>query len=379
MSALVRRVHWISWHPTPYNDCLFEALARNSLIDLLVHYIKPTLTSHPWKSTFAITYHARIFRLLGGVDWHLQSLVFRNPEAYFLVSGWNHPTNQVLLTLLRLFNRSYGIWTDTPDIHRRRHPLKARLRALWLHWIFSGAAHILGTGKPAIEALKQMGAPPARLVNFPFYLDLAAYKPAEKPPLYQADRPLRFVSSGRLQNNVKGHDIAIRALALTFGQAEAPFEYCIAGTGPDEEDLKTLAKQLKLENVVKFLGWMEPGELLALYREADVLIHPSPIHDPFPNAILEGMATGLVVLASDVSGSALDRIEHGENGFLHPAGDVYTLSNHILLLLHDPQRISVIGKRARATAELWPVHRAVSTVQNMIFKNAVSGIEHYSS
>jgi glycosyltransferase involved in cell wall biosynthesis len=363
--ALARRIHWLSWHPTPYNDYLFEALAKNQLIDLLVHYISPTLTSHPWKSSFGKTYRTRFCRLLGGIDWHLLSLIFRDRRAYFLVASWNHPASQVLLTLLRLFNRSYGIWTDTPNIHRRRHSLKARVRALWLHWIFSGASHILGTGKPAIEALQEMGAPPARLVNFPFYIDLSTYKYADNAAVYE-DRPLRFLSSGRLLNSVKGHDVAIRALALVASQLDMPFEYYIAGTGPDKEHLMLLAKEQKVLDRLKFLDWMEPGELLALYREVDVLIHPSPVHDPFPNAILEGMAAGLVVLGSDASGSAVDRIEHGLNGFIHRAGDVNALAKQVLFLLHNPRCIETIGKHARATAELWPVQRAVDTVINMI-------------
>jgi len=268
--------------------------------------------------------------------------------------------------MLRLLKRAYGVWTDTPDSSLKRKPLKAILRQLWLKWIFSGATHVLGTGKPAIYVLEQMGAPRARLLNFPFFVDLSSYKPIQRSIGYCPNRVIRLMSSGRLENRLKGHDIAIRALALVAGRGEKKFEYFIVGSGPDEENLRTLAKELKLETEVNLFGWVEPEELRSLYHTADILIHPSPVHDPFPNAILEAMAAGLVVLGSDVSGSALDRIEHGANGFVHSAGDYHELSEQISFLLENIQCICEIGKRARMTAELWPIEYGISTVERMI-------------
>ena len=371
MNTGERRLHWFSWQPTPYNDYLFKHLARDRAIDLTVHYRIQGLSSHPWKSAFGKGYRARFYNLVFGIDWHVLSLAFRDRQAYFLIAGWDHPTSQILLTVLRLFKRHYGVWTDTPNVHRQRSPLYACVRVAWLRWIFSGAVRIMGTGQPAVQRLKEMGAPPARVVNFPFCVDLAAYARAIEPHRYDVDRPVRFISSGRIQNNLKGHDVAVRAFALMAKNSRVPFEYCIVGSGPDEAELKELVHELKLDRTVKCPGWMEPDALRALYLKADVLIHPSPVHDPFPNAVLEGMTAGLVVLGSDVSGSALDRIQNGINGFIHRAGDVNALSEQVSWLLHNPHCIPEIGKRARATAELWPVERAVDTVRQMIQVDAL--------
>lgn len=362
----MRRIHWLTWHPTPYHEHVFASLAKNPAIDLVVHYLRPALSSHPWKSTFGKGYKFRICRFQMGIDWHILSLALRDGEAYFLVGCWNYATSQVLLTLLCVLQRSYGVWTDTPNLTRKRHFLKKQARQSWLQWIFSGATHILGTGSAALQSLKQMGAPEKCLINFPFYIDLSAYRPAEGE-IYNEAPSFRFISVGRLENITKGHDIALRALAVSGFRSEIPFEYYIAGTGPDEERLKSLVQELGLQSVVRFLGWVEPGQMVSIYRQADVLIHPSRQHDAFPNAVLEAMASGLVVLASDVSGSALDRIQHGVNGLIHRAGDHYQLSQQINSLLKNPSLIPEMGKRARATAELWPVERAMTTLQNMFF------------
>ena len=369
--ATARRIHWLSWLPTPYNDFLFRHLAGDRAIDLTVHYRSRVLSSHPWQSALAEGYRARFYNLLFGLDWHLLSLAFRDHRAFFLVAGWDHPTSQILLTLLRLFGLSYALWTDVPDLKRRRSPLFARVRGAWLRWIFSGAVQILGTGQPAVQNLKQMGAPEGRLIDFPYWVDLAAYARVIEPRDGDVARPLRFISSGRVKNGLKGHDIAVRALAQAAEKGGVRFEYCIAGTGPDEAEIKELVESLGLRDRVKCLGWLEPNNLRALYQNSDVLIHPSPVHEPYGVAVIEAMAVELVVLASDVTCAARDRIQHGVNGFIHRAGDVNALSDQISFLLHNPDSIPKIGRRARDTAELWPVERAVTTIRETIQRDAL--------
>jgi glycosyltransferase involved in cell wall biosynthesis len=360
-----RRVHWLSWQPMPFNDYLFQNLAKDPNIDLVVHFRSKTLASHPWKSGLGCGYSARYYATVCGVDWHLMLTALKERHAFVVIAGWDHLTSQLLLTSLRLLGRSYALWTDTPNM-RRRSLLHGYLRRRWLRWLFAAAVRILVTGKLGAANLIEMGAPAERVVDFPFFVDLAAYERPDHPAERSANRPVRFVSSGRISNAIKGHDIALRALALAARSTDVPFEYYIAGSGPDEAALRALACALELEGRVKCLGWLEPDRLAALYSECDVLIHPSRVLDAFPAAVLEAMAASLVVLGSDASGSVLDRVEHGVNGFIHPAGDFEALAEHISFLLRHPERITDMGGRARATAEVWPIERGICTVKEAI-------------
>lgn len=361
-----RRLHWLSWQPTPYNDYLFQELAKDPALDLTVHFRSRVLASHPWQSALAQGYKSRFYSLILGVDWHVVWLAFLDRQAFFLVAGWDHPTSQVLLSLLRLFGRSYALWTDAPDVKRQRSALSAPVRNVWLRWIFAGAVRIMGTGEPGVRGLKEMGAPAARLINFPYWIDLAAYARGSPLTRDDASRPVRFISSGRIKNYLKGHDVAVRALARAGAVSGVNFEYWIAGAGPDEDAIREIAKSVGLQDKVKLLGWLEPEELRALFRSSDALIHPSPVHEPYGVAVIEAMAAELVVLASDATCAATDRIQHGSNGFIHPAGDVAVLSEQISVLLQNPCSIPEIGRRARATAELWPINRALAITRDTL-------------
>ena len=78
------------------------------------------------------------------------------------------------------------------------------------------------------------------------------------------------------------------------------------------------------------------------------------------------MAAGLVVLASDVCGSALDRIEHGVNGFLHASGDTTELARQIAFLSEHPECAAEMGRRARTTAMQWPVERGLTIIRQLV-------------
>ena len=151
---------------------------------------------------------------------------------------------------------------------------------------------------------------------------------------------------------------------------EVNFEYLIAGTGPDSEKLMELADQLGIGEKVKILGWVEPDELIKVLQNSDVLIHPSPVHEPYGVAVVEAMAAGLIVSASDATCAALDRIRHGVNGFIHRARNVDELSGQIVWIMKNPERIPAIKSDARKTAEQWRIETGVEIIKKILHKCA---------
>src|SRR5262245_28976451 len=129
-----------------------------------------------------------------------------------------------------------------------------------------------------------------------------------------------FLVSGKLIARKRPAD-AIRALAkLQNKQTRLWF----LGSGPLEEDLKLLTKELDLTDRIRFLGFQNQTQLPAIIQSADVLVHAAE-YDPWPYAILEAAHAGLALVISDCTGSCADWIDAHQAGLRFRCGDLSSL------------------------------------------------------
>ncbi len=122
----------------------------------------------------------------------------------------------------------------------------------------------------------------------------------------------------------------------------------IVGEGPDRDRLVELSARLGLSDAVVFAGYVPHAETPAWYRSADLFALSSDF-DNSPNVVLEAMASGLPVVATDVGGVS-DFVRPGEQGALVPRGDASAMASAIVDLLSAPGRARAIGAANRTTA-----------------------------
>ena len=96
-----------------------------------------------------------------------------------------------------------------------------------------------------------------------------------------------------------------------------------------------------------------------------VLLHPS-FSDPFPVAVLEAMASEMVILGSNGCGSVKDRINDGINGYIHPVGSWRLLAKQLETVLRTPTAIHALASQARKTSEEWPVQRGCDVLADVV-------------
>lgn len=362
-------VHWTYPMPTPYGALIFQALHDAGFINLMVHYRRERVASHPWLSDLRRGYSSRIQQPVAGVDWWLIAEAFCNRRAIF-IGGWGDMTNVVLIMLCLCLRRTYVFDADTPISQTKRNVFHRVFKACFLRLGFRRAGQaIFYAGDPRIAHRRfcNMGAPAEKLIHFPFWVDTEALISSNLRERRDISETLYFISIGRVLNNRKGHDHAIRALALAQSRNHRlKFEYRILGTGPDVANLLTLAQALGVADKVKLLGWCEPDDVRRWLWQSDILIHPSPVDEPYGVAVIEAMAAGRVVLASDVTFAALDRIEDGINGLIYRAGDPEVLATKIEWCFANAGRLRQLGHEAMKTAAQWPVSRGVNIVKETL-------------
>jgi colanic acid/amylovoran biosynthesis glycosyltransferase len=128
----------------------------------------------------------------------------------------------------------------------------------------------------------------------------------------------RFVQAGRLIEK-KGLPVTLRAFA-SFQERYPNAALTIAGEGPLLGRLRDLARELKIDNHVSFAGFISQKELRGIYYSSHIFLHPSETgpdgnQEGIPNSMLEAMATGLPVFATQ-HGGIPEAIENGVSGVL---------------------------------------------------------------
>jgi len=148
-----------------------------------------------------------------------------------------------------------------------------------------------------------------------------------------------------LHNPVKDHEMFLR-VAARVRAAVPDAAFIIAGEGYLMPSLRQLANDLGIASDVHFIGRCDDVATLLFAADVGVL---SSKAEGFANAILEYMAAGLPVVATDVGG-VREAIVEGESGFIVPSGDYATMAERIIQVLSIDETARAMGARGKAIA-----------------------------
>ena len=163
-------------------------------------------------------------------------------------------------------------------------------------------------------------------------------------PIEKNNETVKIFFIGRLTKQ-KGGDLLLQALSCISSQN---WELEIIGDGPENETLNRLAENLGIKSKIKFTGWVNREDIIAKYQNADILVLPSS-DEGMSNVILEGIACGLPVIATDISGTN-ELVKTGENGILIPVNNIDALKEALDNLLNNQDLRTEMGKKSRQIA-----------------------------
>jgi glycosyltransferase involved in cell wall biosynthesis len=163
-----------------------------------------------------------------------------------------------------------------------------------------------------------------------------------------------FVCVARLEAQ-KNHRLLLSAFNTVAGRCPAA-RLLIAGDGSLRSDLEQLAVRLGLSERVRFLG--ERTDIPEILHASDVFVLASN-WEGHSVAVIEAMAAGLPVVATDVGGT-VETIEHGSDGLLVPAGDKRRFADALSELALSVERRKALGAGASLHARRFSVDRMVT-------------------
>lgn len=212
------------------------------------------------------------------------------------------------------------------------------LARIWVRGVFSRAAKVIVLSS-RWEAWVRSVAPMARVLVIP---NPAPAVKAKREKLVDADPMLLFLGAIIEKKGVFDLLQAVAALRERYPR----LRLVLAGTGSAQAQVLARAAALGIAPQVEMPGWIDAAARDALLAQADVLVLPS-YYEGMPMSVLEAMAAGLPVIASDVGGIP-EVIDQDINGLLIEPGDVPALIAALQRLLSDAALREKMGLAAQS-------------------------------
>jgi len=246
-----------------------------------------------------------------------------------------------------------------PPVARWRRPLWAILQ----RWVLEGAQLVVANSEYTRQLVLRV-APRARVEAIPLAVDHERFAPGDREAAKQrlGLAGKRVVSTVSRIHGYKGHELVLRALSQLGPEERAALVYVVAGTGPYEAELKRLTRQLGLESMVRWYGFVPEQRLSLLYQASDLFalcsreLPAERAVEGFGLALLEAQACGTPAVGTRTGGIAA-ALEDGDGGWLLEENDSPALARILRELVRAPEKIRAVGMQARQRVlreHTWP-------------------------
>jgi glycosyltransferase involved in cell wall biosynthesis len=339
--------------PTPYRMPLFNAVSHNLEArghKLFVLFGSPQAAGRRWEvelegHRFDFSFASGpALRLpggdeptftYGGLHRHLKRL----DPALVISNGFGPST---LNMWLRSFvdARPFAIWSgamnDGPG-------WSARLRRSQRRLMLSRAAGCIAYGSAAKEYLVGLGHPAASVHVALNTIDTTYFSNLRKPP---HSEPFTFIAVGDLKST-KRVDLILEAASVLRKRGSSGFRIEIIGDGAARTQLEQAGQRLRIDDIVRFHGFLPQNEVRLSLSNADCLLFSSEL-DVWGLVVNEAMAMGIPAISSVRAGVTRDLVLDGQTGFAVDFEDTTTVADRMeWFLLHRDDAVEM-GERARA-------------------------------
>lgn len=262
---------------------------------------------------------------------------------------------------------------------------KVWLVKFWFKQIFQKADSIQCISNYLATWAKKMGASrPVEVVpnGTNFQLPIFNFQTIYNDTIFNFKKQLGITNNEKVilttsrlveKNSIEDLISATHLLVTRPPAGEASYSLLVAlvicGSGPELQNLKSKIKNLKLEDKVKFIGFVEPKELPKYYAIADVFCRPS-LSEGLGNSFLEAMSLSVPVVATPVGGIP-DFLQDGVTGYFCEVKNSKSIAEKIKYVLDDKNKIEVqrvVGNAKKMVEEKYNWDKIAIQINNIFNK-----------
>ncbi|HJP19911.1 MAG TPA: glycosyltransferase family 4 protein [Nitrospinota bacterium] len=266
---------------------------------------------------------------------------------------------------------------DKPFIIRTRHLSTPVAINIFGSVIYKLLPHkIITTGEAIREQLIERNrVSPGKIMSIPTGVDLKLFDPSKSKKKIRKELSLTektpIVGMVSVLRSWKGHNFFIEAI-VTVLKKFSNVRFLIVGDGPRKESLTKMIKEKGLSETILMLGHRE--DVPEIMASLDILVHPSYANEGVPQSIVQGMAMGVPVIASDIK-PLKEVVTDGETGLLSPNKDSGELAKRIILLLKNKELMRKMGNNGQKfVVEKFSMEKMIISIENL-YKNMAGKLQ----
>ena len=268
----------------------------------------------------------------------------------------------IAATILKFLTSKLTVIEVQGEIFRKpgnRQNIKSLLLRRIGRYVMKKAARVRVISRAIFDQVLEQGIPESKIRLVSLRVDLNLFNPLLIPGINQFGDKVGITKIGYLGRLVEGKGLEdlFEAVKILKNQnlelvslREIPrrgrvWNLVIYGTGPLEEKLKKMTKDLNIVEKIEWRGFVSYGKVPQALSELDIFVYPS-WHEGFGRSIMEALAMEKAVIATRVGGIP-DLIKDGDNGFLVEPRNPEALAKKIKELMENTELRVKLGKAGR--------------------------------
>jgi len=308
-----------------------------------------------------IDYLNSVYRFLKSLFRNHYDLIQLNPSF----TKRSLPLNMLLLIIAKVFSQvPVIIFFHGWDNQMGCILAENRMISVLLKQILKRADFYMVLSRSFREVFIKAGFASDRIKVFSLMVDISAFNDSGEDfmPNNDQNRPFKVLFLSRIERDKGVRTLSEAIRWIHQNHPEVPIEFNIAGSGLEEEFIKTSLRQEISDGLVKMPGYLIGIEKVKAYQTADLYVFPS-FHEGFPTTILEAMAAGLPLIYTPVG--ALKEVLGPENGICIQLDNLsgVSLGIAILTLCQDvDRRMAMSQVNQKLVKERYDIKSACSNV-----------------
>jgi len=232
---------------------------------------------------------------------------------------------------------------------------------------------VISPSRYLIERFITCGLPPEKCAVINNGIDLSRFNHAKK----SVSRKIRFSYIGQLIDH-KGVDRLLHSVSLLRREERRKMSLLIVGFGDKlyVGFCRKLAREIGISDTVTFAGEVDNRYIPKILNRTDFLIVPSLWPENSPVTIMEALASGTPVLASDIGGIP-ELIKDGVNGYLHAYYDTAALAENIRKVIEQPEAVKKMKQACIAKAQEYEMSKQVREIARHYYELIENALRNY--